>query len=401
MKNDDRPRNYRKDTLLTHLGRNPEAQHGAINPPVYHASTILSKNMAEWENRRDPRVHFGVVRYGLSGTPTTFALEELLARIEGGYRAAIVGSGLAAITAPLQGCLSQGDHLLMVDSAYGPARNFCNRVLTRCGAETTYYDPLIGDGITRLMRPNTKVVYVESPGSLTFEVQDVPAIAAVAHQHGARVMMDNTWATPYLFRSFEHGVDVSIHAATKYIGGHSDVMLGAVITNEESWLAVRSAVADLGHCAGPDDIFFGLRGMRTLSVRLERHERNALEVARWLQTRPEVSRVLYPALPEDPGHALWKRDFLGASGLFGVVLKPVPKPAVDAFVDALDLFGIGSSWGGFESLILPTNPERGRTATRWAPEGPTLRLHIGLEDPQDLIEDLERGFHQLRTAMAA
>jgi cystathionine beta-lyase len=346
-------------------------------------------------------VHFGVVRYGLSGTPTTFALEELLARIEGGYRAAIVGSGLAAITAPLQGCLSQGDHLLMVDSAYGPARNFCNRVLTRCGVETTYYDPLIGDGITRLMRPNTKVVYVESPGSLTFEVQDVPAIAAVAHQHGARVMMDNTWATPYLFRSFEHGVDVSIHAATKYIGGHSDVMLGAVITNEESWLPVRGAVADLGHCAGPDDIFFGLRGMRTLSVRLERHERNALEVARWLQTRPEVSRVLYPALPEDPGHALWKRDFLGASGLFGMVLKAVPKEAVNAFIDALDLFGIGASWGGYESLIQPAFPERGRTATRWQAEGPLVRIHIGLEDPQDLIADLAQGLDKLRAVAAA
>jgi cystathionine beta-lyase len=251
------------------------------------------------------------------------------------------------------------------------------------------------------MRPNTKVVYVESPGSLTFEVQDVPAIAAVAHQHGARVMMDNTWATPYLFRSFEHGVDVSIHAATKYIGGHSDVMLGAVITNEESWLPVRGAVADLGHCAGPDDIFFGLRGMRTLSVRLERHERNALEVARWLQTRPEVSRVLYPALPEDPGHALWKRDFLGASGLFGVVLKAAPKEAVYAFIDALDLFGIGASWGGYESLIQPAFPERGRTATSWQAEGPLVRIHIGLEDPQDLIADLAQGLDKLRATAAA
>src|SRR6266487_7046771 len=393
MKNDNRPRAYRKDTLLTHLGRNPEAQHGAINPPVYHASTILSKNIAEWENRPDPRTHFGVVRYGLSGTPTTFALEELLAKIEGGYRAAIVCSGLAAITAPLQGLLSQGDHLLMVDSAYGPARNFCNRVLTRMGVETTYYDPLIGEEIARLMRPNTRVVYVESPGSLTFEVQDVPAIAAAAHEAGAKVLMDNTWASPYLFRSFEHGVDVSIHAATKYIVGHSDVILGAVITNEEMFLPVRTMAADLGHCAAPDDAYFALRGLRTLSVRLERHQKNALAVARWLQTRPEVSRVLYPALPEDAGHALWKRDFLGASGLFGVVLKPAPKPAIYAMIDALDLFGIGSSWGGFESLILPTNPERGRAATRWAPEGPTLRLHIGLEDPQDLVEDLERGFH--------
>src|SRR5438034_9702271 len=401
MKNDDRPRNYRKDTLLTHLGRNPEAQHGAINPPVYHASTILSKNMAEWENRRDPRVHFGVVRYGLSGTPTTFALEELLAKIEGGYRAAIVGSGLAAITAPLQGCLSQGDHLLMVDTTYGPARNFCERVLTRCGVETTYYDPLIGEDIARLMRPNTKVVYVESPGSLTFEVQDVPAIAAAAHEAGATVLMDNTWASPYLFPSFAHGVDVSIHAATKYIVGHSDVILGAVITTEEMYLQVRTMAADLGHCAAPDDAYYALRGLRTMGVRLERHEKNALAVARWLQTRSEVSRVLYPALPEDPGHEVWKRDFFGASGLFGVVLNPAPKAAVCAMIDALDLFGIGSSWGGFESLILPTNPERGRTATRWAPEGPTLRLHIGLEDPQDLIEDLERGFHKLRAATVA
>ena len=401
MKNDDRPRSYRKDTLLTHLGRNPEAQHGAINPPVYHASTILSRNMAEWENRPDPRLHFGVVRYGLSGTPTTFALEELLAKVEGGYRAAIVSSGLAAITAPLQGCLSQGDHLLMVDSCYGPARNFCERVLTRMGVETTYYDPLIGDGIARLMRPNTKVVYCESPGSLTFEVQDIPAIAQVAHRHDAVVMNDNTWATPYLFRSFELGVDVSIHAATKYIGGHSDAMLGAIITNEASWLPVRSMVADLGHCAGPDDIFFGLRGMRTLSVRLERHQKNALEVARWLQTRPEVSRVLYPALEEDPGHALWKRDFLGASGLFGVVLKAAPKEAVNAFIDALDLFGIGASWGGYESLIQPAFPERTRTAVPWQAEGPLVRIHIGLEDPQDLIADLAQGLDKLRKVAAA
>jgi cystathionine beta-lyase len=400
MRNDDRPRHYRKDTLLTHFGRNPEAQHGAINPPVYHASTILSKNVEEWENRPDPRVNFGVVRYGISGTPTTFALEELLAKIEGGHRAMLLSSGLAAVTAPLQAFLGAGDHLLMVDSCYGPARNFCNGTLTRCGVETTYYDPLIGAEIERLMRPNTKVVYVESPGSLTFEVQDIPAIAEVAHRYGAKVLMDNTWASPCLFRSFEHGVDVSIHAATKYIGGHSDIMLGAVITNEESWLQYRSVAGEIGHCAGPDDIFFALRGMRTLSVRLERHQKNALEVARWLQTRPEVSRVLYPALEDAPGHALWKRDFLGASGLFGVVLKAVPKPAVDAFVDSLDLFGIGASWGGYESLIQPSYPERARTATRWQAEGPLVRIHIGLEDPQDLIADLAQGLDKLRVVAA-
>lgn len=398
MKSDNRPRNYRPDTLLTHLGRRPEAQHGAVNPPVYHASTILSPNMAEWEARRAPEKRFDIVRYGLLGTPTTFALEEAVAAIEGGYRAMLMSSGLAAITVPLQACLKCGDHLLMVDTAYGPARHFCDHVLTRSGVATTYYDPLIGDGIARLMRPNTRVVYVESPGSLTFEVQDVPAIADAAHAGGAKVLMDNTWASPWLFRSFAHGVDVSIHAATKYIVGHSDVMLGAVITTEEMYLPVRTMAADLGHCAAPDDAYYALRGLRTLSVRLERHQKNALHVARWLQTRPEVARVLYPALPEDPGHALWKRDFSGASGLFGVVLKPASKTQVYALIDALDLFGIGSSWGGFESLILPTSPAGGRTATGWAPQGPTLRLHIGLEDPQDLIEDLGRGFHALRAA---
>ncbi len=402
MKDDDRPRDYQKDTLLTHLGRNPEAQHGAVNPPVYHASTILSKNMAEWEAKRAPERRFDgkTIRYGLSGTPTTFALEELLAAVEGGYRAMLMSSGLAAVTAPLQALLGAGDHVLMVDSAYGPARNFCNGTLARCGVETTYYDPLIGEGIARLMRPNTKVVYCESPGSLTFEVQDIPAIAAVAHKHGAKVLMDNTWASPYLFRSFEHGVDVSIHAATKYIVGHSDVMLGAVITNEESWMPVRSVSGEIGHCAAPDDIYFALRGMRTLSVRLERHQRNALEVARWLQTRPEVARVLYPALPQDPGHTLWKRDFLGASGLFGVVLNPAPKEAVYAMIDSLDLFGIGASWGGFESLIQPMYPERIRTATKWDAEGPGIRLHIGLEDPADLMGDLAQGFDRLRAVAA-
>src|SRR5580700_3639636 len=375
MKNDDRPRDYRKDTLLTHVGRNPEANYGVVNPPVYHASTILSKNMAEWEAKRAAPPFTGV-RYGLHGTPGTFPLEELLARIEGGYRGMLMSSGLAAVTAPLQALLGTGDHCLMVDSCYGPARNFCEGILKRCGVETTYYDPLIGEGIAQLMRPNTRVVYCESPGSLTFEVQDIPAIAAVAHRHGAAVLMDNTWGTPYLFRSFEHGVDVSIHAATKYICGHSDAMLGAVITNEENFLPVRSAVAQIGHSAAPDDVFFALRGMRT-------------------------SRVLYPALPEDAGHAIWKRDFLGASGLFGVVLKPAPKEAVNAFIDALDLFGIGASWGGFESLIQPAFPERSRTATRWQAEGPLVRIHIGLEDPQDLMADLAQGLDKLRAAAAA
>src|SRR6202007_1777188 len=249
-------RKYRKDTLLAHLGRHPEAQNGAVNPPVYHASTILSANMAAGEDKRDPSTRFDIVRYGLLGTPTTLRREEAVAAMEGGYRAMLMSSGLAAITAPLQACVKCGDHVLMVDSCYGPARNFCERVLTRWGVATTYYDPLIGEDIARLMRPNTRVVYVESPGSLTFEVQDVPAIAAVAHELGAKVLMDNTWASPLLFPSFERGVDVSIHAATKYIVGHSDVILGAVITTEEMYLKVRTMAADLGHCAAPDDAYF-------------------------------------------------------------------------------------------------------------------------------------------------
>jgi cysteine-S-conjugate beta-lyase len=391
------------DTILEHTGRDPAKNFGIVNPPVYHASTIIFPSLKTLLETRVDRAGgaFEGITYGREGTPTTRAFEEAITELEGGYRAVTLPCGLGAIASSLMAFLKAGDHLLMPDQLYGPARQFCDDVLAKFGVEVSYYDGVIGAGIAPLIKPNTAVVYLESPGSLTFEVQDVPAIAAAAHEAGAKVLMDNTWASPYLFRSFEHGVDVSIHAATKYIVGHSDVMLGTVITNEEMYLPVRTMAADLGHCAGPDDAYFALRGLRTLSVRLERHEKNALAVARWLQSRPEVARVLYPALPEDPGHALWKRDFLGASGLFGVVLKPAPKPAVYAMIDALDLFGIGSSWGGYESLILPTNPERGRTATRWAPEGPTLRLHIGLEDPQDLIEDLERGLHQLRTVSAA
>src|SRR6201982_500585 len=286
MKSDGRPRKYRKDKLLAHLGPHPKGQHGAVNPTVYHVSTILSSSMAEWEAKRDPDKRFDVVRYGLLGTPTTFALEEALAAIEGGYRGMLMSSGLAAITAPLQACLKCGDHLLMVDTTYGPARNFCERVLTRYGVATTYYDPLIGEDIARLMRPNTKVVYVESPGSLTFEVQDVPAIAAAGHEAGAKVLMDNTWASPYLFRSFEHGVDVSIHAATKYIVGHSDVILGAVVTTKEVYLKVRTMAADLGHCAAPDDAYYALRGLRTLGVRLRPAQEKAAAGGRRVAPRP-------------------------------------------------------------------------------------------------------------------
>lgn len=383
----------RKDTLLTHLGSHPRDHHGAVNPPVYHASTITFPTVAARDAARAKK--FEGVTYGRSGTPTTFALEEALAGIEGGYRAMLVSSGMAAISVALFAFVSAGDHVLIADSVYGPCRNFCDKVLTRLGVQVTYYDPLIGAGIADLIRPNTKVVYCESPGSLTFEVQDIPAIAAAAHARGCKVLHDNTWGTPYLFPSFERGVDVSIHAATKYIVGHSDAMLGAIVTNQESFLPVRQSMADLGYCAGPDDVYFGLRGLRTMAVRLKQHQENAMRVATWLQGRPEVAQVLYPALPGAPGHELWKRDFRGACGLFSIVLHPAAKPGVDAMLDGMRIFAMGASWGGFESLILPSHPEDLRTATKWQGAGPVLRLHVGLEDPADLIEDIEDGFARM------
>ncbi len=383
------------DTLLVHTGGHPSDRHGAVNPPVYRASTIVFPTIADWEASRDPAVRFDMVRYGQLGTPTTFALEEALTTLERGYRTTLVPSGLAACTIALQALLQSGDHLLMVDTAYAPTRRFCDTILPRSGVTTTYYDPLIGGGIRELFRPNTRVVFLESPGSLTFEVQDVPAIADAAHQAGITVVLDNTWATPYFFPAMARGVDVSVQAVTKYIAGHADVMMGSITTTESLYLPVRSLVAELGTGVSPDDAYLALRGLRTLAVRLERHQQSALRIARWLEERPEVDRVLYPALPADPGHALWQRDFTGASGLLGVVLHPVPKAAVDAMLDGLAWFGMGTSWGGYESLALPFDPAPQRSATRWHGPGPLLRLHIGLEDPDDLIADLADGLDRL------
>lgn len=383
----------KKDTLLTHIGRDPARYDGMVNTPVYRTSTVIFPDLATYETR--PPEGEKAVRYGRYGTPTTFALEEAVARMEGGYRAAAVPSGLAAIAAALSAFLKSGDHVLITDSAYGPTRTFCERQLKRHGVEVEYYDPLIGAGIAALMRPNTRVVYCEAPGSLTFEMQDIPAIAEVAHAHGAVVLADTTWGTPYFFRAFEHGVDVSIHAATKYIAGHSDVMIGIVVTNEQCWLPVRRTITEYGYAVSPDDCFLTLRGFRTIGVRMKQQMANALIVARWLESRPEVKKVVYPALEGDPGHAIWKRDFSGASSLFSVVLQPASEAAVAALVNALELFGIGSSWGGFESLVTVVRARSNRTATQWNPGGPALRLHIGLEDPDDLLADLERGFGAL------
>jgi cystathionine beta-lyase len=398
MTNADGETRFRRDTLLIHAGGKPADRHGAVNPPVYHASTILFPTVADYETSRDPQKRFDIVRYGQLGTPTTFALEEAVAALEGGYRAMLLPSGLAAVTVALQALLRSGDHLLMVDTVYGPTRHVCDAILPRFGITTTYYDPLVGGDIRTMFRENTRVVFVESPGSLTFEVQDIPAIAEAAHAAGVKVVMDNTWATPYFFPAFARGVDVSIEAATKSIGGHADVMLGTITTTEELYQPVRSMVAELGHSVSPDDAYLALRGLRTLAVRLERHQRSALRVAEWLHERVEVARVLYPPLPDDPGHAIWRRDFLGASGLLGVILEPAPKPAVDSLLDGLELFGLGTSFGGFESLAIPVDPAPFRSATQWRTEGPCLRLHVGLEDPDDLIADLTRGFERLHEA---
>jgi cystathionine beta-lyase len=326
-------------------------------------------------------------------------LQAALAELEEAEACLLSPSGLSAISTVLLAFVSAGDHVLVTDSVYKPTRRFCDQILKRMGVETSYYDPLIGGGIAALMRENTRLVFTESPGSQTFEMQDIPAIAEAAHKGGALVAMDNTWATPLFFKPFSHGVDISIHAATKYIVGHADAMLGAITARgEEVIAALQSAHDTVGLCPGPEDVYLGLRGLRTMGVRLERHQRSALALADWLKGRPEVAQVLHPALPDDPGHAIWKRDFTGASGLFSIVLHPMPREALAAFVDHLELFGMGYSWGGFESLILPFDPRGYRTATRWDAPGPALRIHAGLEDVDDLKADLEAGFARAAAA---
>jgi cystathionine beta-lyase len=381
-------------TLLVTAGRDAAEYHGFVNPPVYHASTVLYPNAA------DLVAHRARYQYGRRGTPTSEALETAIRELEGPDCAgvALLPSGAAAVSTALLSVLQAGDHLLVTDSVYRPTRNFADLILKRYGVETTYYDPLIGAGIASLFKPNTRAVFVEAPGSQSFEMQDIPAIAAVAHDNGAVVLMDNTWATPLYFDAFGHGVDLSIQAGTKYIGGHSDIMFGTVSANAATWPKLRETYTTFGLWTGPDDIYLALRGLRTLSVRLERHRTSAIEIAQWLERRPEVLRVMHPALPSDPGHAIWKRDFTGSSGLFSIVLKPLPEKAVHAFRDALALFGMGFSWGGFESLVIIFDCAGYRTATRWAPGGPTLRFHVGLEDTTDLIADLETGFAAMKAA---
>jgi cystathionine beta-lyase len=373
-------------TLLTQVGRAPEEHYGFVNTPIYRGSTVLFKNMDDFVNKR------GRYEYGRRGNPNSEALSNAWCEISGAAGAVSVPSGLAAVSLALLSCLKPGDHILVTDSVYLPTRKLCDIFFKRYGIETTFYDPLINAGIEKLFKTNTKAVYTESPGSLTFEVQDIPAIAKIAHAQDAVVLMDNTWATPLFFQAHKHGVDICIEAGTKYLVGHSDALIGLVSANEKCWPAIEEAYGLLGICAGPEDMFLSLRGLRTMSVRLKHQEKIALDIARWLAERPEVARVLHPALPSCPGHEIWKRDFSGSSGVFSVELKEAPQKAVAAMIDGLALFGIGASWGGYESLIIPFNCSYRVKAPAKAPY---LRLQIGLEDEQDLIADLEAGFARL------
>ncbi len=388
-------RRYGERTRLVQAGRDPWDQHGFVNTPIYRGSTVLYPTAEDLLHRRGRYV------YGTAGTPTTEALERAWTDLTGAAGTVLTPSGLAAVSLALLSCLKSGDHLLMTDSVYRPTRVFCDTVLKRFGVETTYYDPLVGAGIAALLQPNTAAVFTEAPGSQTFEMQDIPAIAAAAHARGAVVLMDNTWATPLFFPPHERGVDLAIEAGTKYLSGGSDLLLGLVSANERHWRRLRATFDAMAVAPGPEDVFLALRGLRTLSLRLKEHERQALDLARWLMARPEVDRVLHPALETDQGHATWRRDFKGSTGLFSVVLKPAPDEAVAAMLDGLELFGMGFSWGGFESLVIPFDCATYRTATQWCPGGPALRFHIGFEDLDDLKADLDAGFARLREWQAS
>ena len=386
----------KQDTKLIALGRAPVRAQGPVNLPVHRASTILSENLDGYVHRFDGDKRFNNVIYGSTGTQNSRALAEAVAAVESGHRTVVTGSGLSAVTMAVSAVVRAGDHVLVPDSVYGPTRWFCAEILCRYGVETSFYDPAIGAGIAEAMRESTRLVYTEAPGSLTFEMQDVPAIAKAAHERGALVAMDNTWATPLYFRPLEHGVDISIQAGTKYFAGHSDLVIGMITTaTDELFKTIADQTFAFGDSASPDDCFLALRGMRSLSVRLERQSASAMKVARWLEARSEVKQVLYPALESDPGHALWKRDFGGASSLFGLAMQTTDEAAVARMVNGFDLFRIGSSWGGYESLVAYNRMPIPRTIVPWTETPFLLRMHIGLEDPDDLIADLEAGLGRL------
>jgi cystathionine beta-lyase len=378
----------RLDTKLVQEGRRKEWTGAAVSPPVWHASTILFDSVAEMQAAGPTD---GTYYYGRHGTPTSWALAEALNALEPGAAGTkLFSSGVAAVAIALLTVLKPGDELLMTDNAYGPTRAFCEKELRRLGISTRYYDPMIGTGIAKLIGEQTRAIFLESPGSLTFEVQDIPAICAAARAANVMTLLDNTWATPYFFQAIASGIDLSIVSCTKYIGGHSDLMLGSVTAAESCWKELERRAQTYGQSVGPDDAAMAARGLRTLGVRLDRHQDNALKVAHWLATQPEVARVLHPALPDCPGHEHWARDYRGSSGLFAFVFSGGDTHRRTRFIDRLEHFGLGYSWGGFESLAIPADPGALRTAAKWEAEGPLVRLHIGLEDPDDLIADLER-----------
>jgi cysteine-S-conjugate beta-lyase len=381
-------------TQCVQLGRDPQGHFGFVNTPIYRGSTVHFPTMeALLKNENE-------YTYATKGTPTIRALEEAWTHISGAKGTVLTSSGLAAVSIALLTAVKAGDHLLMSGSVYGPTRSFCDHILKRLGVTTTYYDPCIGEGIEALFQENTTAVFTESPGSLTFEVQDIPAISAVAHAHNAVVLMDNTWATPLFFSPHAHGVDLAIDAGTKYLGGHADILLGQVSANEKMWPELRKTFDAFAICAGPEDAFLALRGLRTLPMRLKEVERQGLAMAHWLKARPEVERVLHPALPDCAGHEIWQRDFTGSTGLFSVELKPTSQQAVAAMLDGLTLFKMGYSWGGFESLVIPFDTWLHRAKEQWNPQGPCLRFQIGFEDVHDLQHDLELGFDRLRLGSA-
>lgn len=393
------------ESLVVHAGRKPEEQSGTVNPPIYQTSTLLFPTVADYRAAEKGKAYHPLsehlksdASYAITGTRTTAALAEAIAKLEGGDATLIFPSGLAAITVTLMSLLSAGDHVLILDSVYGPTRRFCTKELKRINVEVTYYDPLIGAGIADLIKDNTKLILLESPGSLTFEIQDVPAIvkAAKAKKPDIITVIDNSWATPLYFKPFKHGVDVSIQAATKYINGHSDILMGMVTANEPHISTIFQYYRDFGMSSSPYECYLVQRGLRSMVARLERHARSALRIAEWLEGRKEVKRVIYPALPSHPQHAIWKRDFTGACGLLTFVLHTVPVEAVERMIDGLEFFGIGASWGGYESLAIHFDPRAVRTATQWKEEGRCVRIHVGLEDPEDLIQDLEKGLERLR-----
>lgn len=393
-------KDQKPETLLVAAGRDPQRNRGAVNVPPYRASTIVHPDYESFEAARHKRFEKDTIVYGRFGTPATQAFEDAVAALEGGDRCVAVSSGMAACITSILAVVKGGDHVLLPDNVYQPVRLFAGGFLSRFGVESSFYDPSVGAGISALLKPNTRLVYCESPGSQTMEMADTPAIVAAAKAHGAYTAFDGTWATPLLFRPLDHGIDLSINAATKYYVGHSDAMLGTIAMREALFERVKTtAAAQLGNCPGSEEIYLGLRGLRTLAVRIERNGRNALAVAQWLQKRPEIARVLFPALPGDPGHAIWKRDFLGSTGLFSVILKSHDIKAVAAMLDGMELFGLGFSWGGYESLIIPFDCRAYRTATKWEPEGLGLRLQIGFEDLDDLKADLDRGFARYRAAL--